>query len=371
MRIGLNLLYLIPNIVGGTEEYAAGLLAGLAGLKTAHEFVVFVNEEGADWPIPSGKGFTRVVCPVRALNRGKRYFYEQAHLPRQLAKYKLDLIHSLGYVGPIFLPCPGVVTVPDVNFWAIGHTMPSYKRLTLNFFSTQSIKRAAAVVTISDFSKKSIVSLGIAEPAKIQVTPLGPRGAQPELTQKNIVEIQHRYGLVDKYWAAFGGSAIHKNISRLLQAYARLGQSMRRKLLLLGHLPPDVKTSDLTDGVVATGYVPAEHVLPLLAGAEMFILPSLYEGFGLPVLEAQQVGVPVVCSSAGSLPEVAGDAAVYFQPESIDDMCEKIAIVAQDSVLRNQLRQKGVLNLQRFSWEKTAIATLSVYEGVEKQRRLS
>lgn len=371
MRIGVNLLYLIPELVGGTEVYASGLLSGLAGLNTAHEYLVFVNEESAAWPLPPGREFVRVVCPVRARNRPKRYFYEQTRLPRQLARYRLDLVHSLGYVGPLRSPCPSLVTVPDVNFLAVGHTMPGYKRMALGFFCRQSLKRAAAVITISEFSRQAIASLGVIGRENIFVTPLGPRQGQPVPDRSDIEAIQALYGLSGPYWAAFGGGAVHKNIPGLLQAFSGLGRTLSRKLLLIGHLPPDVQATAIGEEVISTGYVPAEHVLPLLAGAELFVLPSRYEGFGLPVLEAQQAGVPVLCSSAGSLPEVAGEAAVFFNPDSPADMRQKMVAVAQDQNLRDRLRQMGFENLRRFSWQGTAQATLAVYERFVKERRAS
>ena len=106
MRIGINLLYLIPGFVGGTEIYAAGLLHGLSQLDNKNEFVVFVNEESVEWPIPQANNFNRVICPISASNRASRYYFEQFHFPNTLKKYKIDILHSLGYVGPVFPSCP-------------------------------------------------------------------------------------------------------------------------------------------------------------------------------------------------------------------------------------------------------------------------
>ena len=106
MKIGINLLYLLPGVVGGTETYAAGLLQGLAEIDQRNEYVVFVNRESENWPLPQAANFTRVVCPVRAAGRASRYFFEQVRLPRLLAQYHIDVVHSLGYVGPLVAPCP-------------------------------------------------------------------------------------------------------------------------------------------------------------------------------------------------------------------------------------------------------------------------
>lgn len=368
MRVGINLLYLLPGVVGGTETYAAGLLDGLEKVGKEHEFVVFVNEESANWQIPQTANFVRVKCQVKADSRSRRYFFEQVALPRLLKRYAIDMIHSLGHVSPLLTTCPAIVTLPDLNYIAIGHTMPHAKRWLLKFFSVQSVKRAKAVITISNYSKSQICNEIKINPNKIIITHLGPIRNDCKKSNNEVDKIKAIYCISDSYFVAFGGGAFHKNIPRLLQAFTKLRKSISCQLVLIGHLPPNVSHGELPEGVIATGYVPTEHVLPLLNGAEVFVLPTLYEGFGLPVIEAQQAGVPVVCSTAGSLPEVAGEAAVFFDPYSVEDMAEKIIRVAGDKALQQTLRQKGLINVKRFSWERTAFETIAVYKQVYEKR---
>jgi glycosyltransferase involved in cell wall biosynthesis len=364
MRIGINILYLLPGVVGGTETYAAGLLYGLAQIGNQNEVLVFVNKESAEWPIPQAANFTRIVCPVAATRRTRRYFFEQLSLPRMLKKYGVDMVHSLGYVGPLRTPCPAVVTIPDLNYLAVGHTMPFFKRYFLRFFSVNAAKRAKAIITISSFSKNLICKELKLQPENVVVTLLGARWKDNLISHDHVSNIKARYGISAPYLVAFAGGALHKNIPRLLKAFGELRRELAYQLVLVGHLPRDVNPGQLSKHILTTGYVPAEHVLPLLSGAELFVLPSLYEGFGLPVLEAQQVGVPVVCSRAASLPEVAGDAAIFFDPYSIPDMVDKIRRVACSPALQAELRQKGLANVNRFSWGQTARETLAVYERV-------
>ena len=362
MRIGLNLLYLIPGIVGGTETYAAGLLYGLAQTSGAHEYLLFMNEESAHWPIPPTPNLTRVICPVRAVRRSRRYFFEQVRLPLLLKRHAVDVVHSLGYVGPLWTPCPAVVTVPDLNFIALRQTMPPAKRAVLGFFSAAAARRAREVITISQFSKRAICETLKIASNRVTVTPLGPRHGVAPVSMVELEAVKQRYGLTKPYMAAIGGGAIHKNIPRLLEALAAMKSAGPYLLALVGHLPPDVKLAAANRrDVVAIGYIPREHLLALLSGAEVFVLPSLYEGFGLPILEAQQVGVPVVCSMAGALPEVAGEGALFFDPYSIADMADKMTLVLQSPALRSDLRQKGLANVRRYSWEQTAKDTLAVY----------
>ena len=264
---------------------------------------------------------------------------------------------------------PFGVTVPDLNFMAIGHTMPLGKRYLLRFISVQAARRAKAVITISNYSKSVICDELRIQPNKVTVTLLGPRRNKNIISHEIVNKTKANYGISAPYLVAFGGTALHKNIPRLLNVFAELKKELPHKLVLIGRLPADVNPGDLSGDIISTGYVPDEHVLPLLSGAEVFILPSLYEGFGLPVLEAQQAGVPVVCSTAGSLPEVAGEGAVFFDPLSIADMAHKISRVGLSSALRAELRQKGLSNLRRFSWEQTAQKTRAVYEYAYRANR--
>ena len=370
MKIGINLLYLLPGIVGGTETYAAGLLNGLAGIDTKDKFVVFVNRESAVWPIPNQSNFSRVICPVNATSRSSRYFFEQFRLPLLLSKHRIDIIHSLGYVGPLLTPCFSVVTIPDLNFIALKHTLPRRKIFFLRFFSSQSVRWANRAITISNFSKKEISRNIKLEPGKITVTHLGSVKNDTSAHLENWEEVNEIYRISRPYIIAIGGGTLHKNIPRLIKAFDILKKSFPHSLVIMGRLPADVNLSvesigtELKDRILTTGYVPEKHILPLLRNADLFVLPSLYEGFGLPVLEAQQAGVAVACSNAASLPEVAGHGALYFDPNSIEDIADAIECCLGNSDLRSQLILKGRENLSRFSWKETALKTLTVYQDL-------
>lgn len=375
MRIGLNLLYLIPGIVGGTEIYAAGLLQGLAQVNRQDEFIVFVNQESENWFLPEASNFYRVVCPVLATSRIRRYLFEQLRLPRLLAKYKIDVVHSLGYVGPLLSPSPSVVTIHDLNYITLKHTMPAKRRVVLQFFSMQAARRADHVITISNFSKEEITRAVKLNPDKITVTHLGPMKNGNTNSSENWVKLSRRYGIQEPYVAVFGGGSLHKNIPRLIQAFALVKDAFPHFLVLIGRIPSNVDLSSksigkgVSDRILTTGYVPEEHILPLLSHAALFVLPSLYEGFGLPMLEAQQAAVTITSSTAGSLPEVGGDGALYFDPTSVENIAQTIRHCLADADLRSQLILKGLENLNRFSWDKTAKETLTVYQNIFQTKR--
>jgi glycosyltransferase involved in cell wall biosynthesis len=291
-------------------------------------------------------------------------------LPRLLRQWQVDQVHSLGYVGPLFCPCPSILTIPDLNYIDIAQTIPLHRRLPLRLLSTQAARNANEIITISAFSRYRLLQTLNLPAHKITVTHLAPRLEMALPPAIEWQELRTLYQIQEPYIVAFGGGAAHKNIPALLQAVARLEESLPHQLVLIGHMPPNVDRATISTqkggdrSITATGYVPGEHISLLLGHADLLVLPSLYEGFGLPVLEAQRAGVAVACSTAGSLPETAGEGAILFDPSSVDDIAQKIAECLSNPDLRSRLCRLGRANLGRFSWEKTAAATVAVYNKV-------
>jgi glycosyltransferase involved in cell wall biosynthesis len=365
MRIGLNLLYLLPGIVGGTQVYAENLIRAMAARAPGHRYVLFLNEEARDLPI-EGDNIECVVCPVRAASRARRYAYEQLMLPGVVRRHRIDVLHSLGYVGPWACPCPHVVTIHDVNFIAYGDRMPPGRRHILHFTTAQTAQRCQRVIAVSEFGRSEIVEHLRVPSDKVTAVPEAAR-VFPPLSADEALNIRRSYGLDAPYIAAFTSVSPNKNIDRLLEAFDRIAPRAPHRLLLIGHTPPQPFGGHEIvhpDRVVRTGYVPDEHVPALLGGTSLFAFPSLYEGFGLPVLEAQTLGVPVACSIAASLPEVAGDAAEFFDPHSTDAIAAAILRLLSNEDYRQALAARGRANAARFSWGRAADETLAVYERV-------
>lgn len=370
MRIGINLLYMLPGVVGGTETYARELLNHLAAVDQVNTYDVFVNREAAAWPLPQQPNFKRVVCPIWATRRSVRYAYEQLVLPLQLLKLRIDLVHSLGYVGPLFTPCTAILTLPDLNFLVPRDitNMTATRGQTLAFFATQAARRARHVITLSEFSKSEIVKyVGI--PAE-KVTPilLGAGVGFADTPPADWERIARNYQLPPRYVVAFGGGYPHKNIPRFIQAYAKIGADLSQPLVLIGRLATGLNVDELAAEAGIAGrvlwlnYLPRDHVKAILEHADLFVLPSLYEGFGITILEAQACHVAVACSRIASIPEVAGDGAVYFDPLSVDDMATVMRNCLLDEAKRAELRKKGFENFKRFSWDNTAQETMAIYQ---------
>src|SRR5689334_21559341 len=232
MVIALNLLYLIPGVVGGTETYAISLIDALAKADPDNEYVVFVNKGGADLDVTPAPNFRRVVCPFIALRRVVRYGWEQAVLPFQLQREKPDLIHSLGYVAPLAASGTHVVTVPDLNY--IGHQgrRTAAGRRVLRFFVEQAVKKADHVITISEFSRGEIIrNLGV-DKDKVTVTHLAGRETPPSLHSTNGAG---KYPA--PYIMAFSSLSAHKNVPRLVAAFHQISSAVPHSLVLVGHLP--------------------------------------------------------------------------------------------------------------------------------------
>jgi glycosyltransferase involved in cell wall biosynthesis len=370
MRIGLNLLYLIPGRVGGTERYALSLLRAMARLDTVASFHIFVSSDAADVALPTQPNFHRVVCRFPARHRSLRYVWEQVLLPLQLRRRGIDLVHSLGYVGPLNSSCPRVVTIHDTNYLALRDLMSPAKRYLVPFFVRESARRSDHVITDSNFAAAQIRADTGIEGGKISVIHLGGREQAAGPAELRWSEIAERYPIQKPYIVAFSSPFAHKNVPRLVDAFSRLSARLPHSLVLIGHvaerdaLERAILKASLGGRVVPAGYVPDAHVAALLQNAELFVFPSLYEGFGLPLLEAQELGVPVACSNTTSLPEVAGDSAFFFDPTSVEEMTEAISRCLTDPELRGELVRKGSVNVRRFAWAETARKTLALYRRV-------
>jgi glycosyltransferase involved in cell wall biosynthesis len=369
LRIGLNLLYLVPGVVGGTETYARSLVGALAGLDGEEDYRLYVNEETADAGLFDGLDVEVVPCAVRAASRPARYAYEQLRLPRRLRRDDIDLLHSLGYVGPLVLPCPHVVTIHDLIYVGFRDHMSARRRHALRLFVRATARRAARVITVSESSRRELMDdIGL-DRARVTVIHEASRDVDPASLPADPTVVE-RYGLADRYIVAFSSLSPSKNIASLVDAYAEIASEVVESLVLIGHLPPDsgvraqIDALGLGNRVTVTGWVPDDDVLPLIGRAALFAFPSLYEGFGLPVLDAQAMGVPVVCSSAASLPEVAGSGALFVDPRSVSDMADGLRRVLADDELRSELVIKGRANVDRFSWHQAAVETQAVYREV-------
>jgi glycosyltransferase involved in cell wall biosynthesis len=367
LRIGLNILYRIPSLAGGVETYVRSLINELIRVDTKNEYVLFVSSTVEMFDIPRQENISIVPCDVDSNNRALRYWWEQAFLPFQVKAHKVDLLHSMNYVSPVVCPCKTVVTFQDLSYRESSVRMSGTRRLGLTLFSGLSALRTDIVVTVSEFSKRSIcASLNVAKD-KVRVVPSGPGWNSNPPTSTAIESAMRNHRISGPYVTAFAGGYQHKNIPRLLAAFQGASRNLPHRLVLIGRLPegvelrPPLVRPEFLDRIHHLGHIPTEEISPVLAGSELFMFPSLYEGFGFPLLEAQGAGVAVASSNVASIPEVAGKGAVYFDPLSVEDMSAVLYQCLTDSAMRRTLVQLGFENVSRFSWTASAKSYIELY----------
>jgi len=373
-RIGINLLFINPKLAGGSVTYAKKMVASISLLDTKTEYYIYIHQDFNLNDLSLGKNFIVRLLPFTYSSVYWRYLWEQLVLPFYLEKDKVDLLHSLGYVTPILTRKTKVVSILDINYQGHGGKMKFFKRILLGLMVNLSARFSKKIITISHFSKNQIVKYTKTDPNKIIVTYLSGSNDMP-FRGKNISEkILKKYNLVDPYLIAFSSPSPHKNIENLLFAFKILiTEYSNIKLLLVGHkdksesIKKVIYNEGLVNNVIFTGYVPDEEVIPLITGAKVFVFPSRYEGFGIPILDAQMCQIPIASSNAGSLPEVGGKSVSYFDPESPKEMAAAIMIFFENEEYTEQSILSSIVNRNLFSWDKTAQETIQVYQTLLKK----
>ena len=365
MKIGLNLLFIRSSTTGGSATYAVNLVNALSEVDKINNYVVYLNQNCKELQLTLGRNFTKKIIPFSSTNPIKRFFLEQDIFPFYFFTDNLDVIHSLGYHGPIFSKIPHIVSILDLNF--IRHkNMPKIHSFFLGVMVKIMTKTAKHIITISEFSKKEIVeNLNVLDK---NVTATLLSGSSDKKNSKSNINIKKIYRIKNNYIIAFGSNGSHKNIDQLIYAYNEIIKTNHNiQLVLVGYqhkasiLSKIVNDLNLNDDVIFTGFVPTEHVFHLINKSKLFVFPSFYEGFGIPLLDAQASGIPIASSNAGSLPEVGSTGCVYFDPAKTQEMISVIKEILDSPALADQLVSEGLKNRSKFSWNKTARQTLKSY----------
>jgi glycosyltransferase involved in cell wall biosynthesis len=369
-RVGLNLLFLVPGETGGSEIYARNLIPALVEDRPDLELVAFVNREAAELEFPGV-----AVIPVAVSGRGRlrRVVAEERRLPGLIREHGIQLLHSLGTSAPAHPGAVSVVTILDVIYarYPEAHTLPM--RVGMRVLVPRAARRADRVITISRAAAADIAELLGVDSKRIDVTYLG---GKPSAAATPEADLRSRLGLGDSpVVLSVSARRPHKNLPRLLAAFARLRAEPAPVLVLPGYSTPfdgeirtEIRRLGIEKRVRFLGWTEDPDLECLYRTATCFVFPSLAEGFGLPVLEAMQRGVPVACSNASAVPEVAGDAALYFDPLSEDEIAAAMEELLVSTERREKLAEAGRRQAGRFSWERTARATAESYERAWAQR---
>ena len=356
MNVWMNLLCVQPGRNGGVETYCRELIGPLSRVPELYLTLLCTTElAGSIRPL--------VECEVRTPgiplpNRFARVLYEQTWLSHFARRRGAELLFCPGYLSPIAPALPTVVSIPDTQFLDIPELVTPSQRWAYRAIIPTAARKAAAIITISSFSRQQIINHLRVAPARVHVTTLASRGWDE-------IQVWNGSTLPKHFILCVSGSLPHKNIMRLCRAYAAAQPAFADPwpLVLVGRTPPELKSAVMPK-IICLGYVSDAALAGLYRRANAFIFPSLYEGFGLPVVDAMSAGLPVACSNAASLPEVAGGAALLFDPQSEQSIAAVLVRLVNEPELRAQLIEKGHRNASRFSWVECARQTAEVFRSV-------
>jgi glycosyltransferase involved in cell wall biosynthesis len=369
-HIGLNLIFLVPGETGGMEVAARELIpALLAQAPPGTRFTAFINREAAAAKEgPWGELLPAVTVPVNARNRVQWVLGEQTLLPAAAMRARVDLVHSLASTAPLWGRFRRVVTVHDLIYARFPEAHAGIRDKGMRVLVPAAVRRSDRVIADSQSTREDLIELLGMGSDRIDVVPLG-LGSVRRVAPIDERETRARFELGERrVLLGLSAKRPHKNLLALIGALARIPAAERPVLVLAGY--PTAHEAELRARAASEGldadvrfpaWLSAEELEGLWALAEAFVFPSLYEGFGLPVLEAMARGVPVACSNASSLPEVAGDAALTFDPHDEAAIAGVLRRLLDDATLREQLRARGLARVSEFTWERTARLTLESY----------
>jgi glycosyltransferase involved in cell wall biosynthesis len=354
----------------GIGTYIRNLVCGLAKIDRTTDYVLLCRDKDMAFAATLGPNFRAV-----AEGAGHYSIAEQLTLPLAVRRAHVDLFHAPHYVLPALTPGRTVVTIHD----CIHLMFPDYRTHRLAYAYARASMWTAAhksdrIFTVSEQSKRDILKFFHVPPDKIVVTPNAiDERFNVEPNAEHVTQIRERYQLSHAYILYVGNIKPHMNLERLIEAFQLVRSQGRSELelLIIGDeisklqsLRRAVHKYDLHRYVRFHGFVPQETLSVLYRLASVFVFPSLYEGFGLPPLEAMACGTPVVTSNVSSLPEVVGDAAVLVDPYSPQAIADGILKVLQSAHLRAELRQRGFARVREYSWERSVARVREVYEEV-------
>ncbi len=366
MKIGIDAREFVAGQITGIGRYLWHFLQYATTSNYPHEYVLFCNQEtDVSFDLPKLKKviITENITPI----------WDQVLLPLKMAREKIDVFLTPYFKSPFFLPSKMVLIINDLIplFFPEEHSL--FRRLYFRFLCAKAARRATRIITISENSRDDIVKFLRLSADKIMVVHLGVEKRFKPLAIRT-EEIREKYALPQKFILYVGNLSPHKNVQGLIKSYAALPSNMRKKYKLVmgasrsdkyfSHVEEVIRKMELTQDVVFTGFIEHEDLPAVYNMGSLFAFPSFYEGFGLPPLEAMACGSPVVSSGTSSMPEVLGDAALFFNPYHVEEMSLVIRQMLEDENMRNKFRLKGLERAKFFTFEKMASRILDIFESV-------
>ena len=361
MRIGLMLRH-VGKQAGGIGTYTNEIVRHLLKADSENEYILFYREK-------EQAGSFGIHPNVRevALRAPSKMIWDQVVVPFGAKRERCDVLFNLKLSVPFLSPCKTAFVVHGADWFMFPQNYPLLHRIYHRFFMMLYIKRADAVVSISNNATALLLKAGLVSEKKVATIHHGVNGrflAEPPADQ--LARVRQRYKLRDPFILFVGQIYPMKNLSAMIRAFAQLRGRLPHKLVVVGkpllRYQKEfelVEKLGLSSDIIFTGWIPDEDLPAFYRLADLFLFPSLYEGFGIPLLEAMASGCPIVTSNAGACPEVVGDAALIVDPGDDLAIAEAVYRLATDGALRSDLRQKGLERVQGFSWALAAQRTLA------------
>lgn len=373
--VGLNahLLNMSASYRGaGIHRFIYHLLSELPEAAPQFRYVAYVNDRRIASPAPA--------MQIRHArwhtgNPLARIAWEQMALPLASARDRLDLLHALAFARPVLARCPVVLTIYDMSFMRMPERFPVFQRRYLQWMTRYSARHAAAITVISQSTMQDVVELYGIAPERITVVYCGVDPQFQPLAAVDVAQFRANKGLPDRFMLYLGTLEPRKNVAQVVRAFAQLPAAIRPKLVIAGaqgwgydDVYAAARQSGVGSDIIFAGFV-AQQELPLwYNAAELFVYPSHYEGFGLPVVEAMACGTPAITSNVSSLPEVAGDAALTVAPADTLALRDAMEQTLTDLPLRARMKERGLAQAARFTWPQVARQTAQVYSQVLNRR---
>jgi glycosyltransferase involved in cell wall biosynthesis len=366
LRFGID-IHSIGSHAGGNETYYRELVRELVRVPCAHTFFLYYTN-----PLVAKQFAGADRFPLKRLVPSSPWLRIPLTIPLRARHDRLDLFHAQ-FIVPPFLKCKTVTTIPDIAYEHSPQSFPVHQRAWLKVLVRESARRADHIITVSEYSKRDLIQTYGVSHAKITVTYEGAGDEFVPLDRDKAKEdVARRYKINGEFILYVGRLQARKNLMRLVDAYAFVRKAgFPHNLVLVGKVDSmfqpvlsRVRELKLEKDVLLPGYVEASDLPSMYNAAEVFVYPSLFEGFGLPVVEAMACGTPVVTSRGSSLEEVAGDAALLVDPHDERSIAETVIRILADPELRSRLSQAGVTRSDQFSFRNAAQQTVGVYERV-------
>ena len=368
MRIAINTLG-PSKIKAGIGNYVVNLVKELSKIDNKNEYTIFANKDNAEYFTTNNPNFKTITLPNYTRTRFIRILWEQCRLPKLLKQMNIDILHSPGFIAPLKMTAKSIVTIHDMTFFSHPQYHTRFKQYYFKKMIPLTVKKANIIIADSENTKKDIHKYLNTEKSKIITIHLGASEDFKKIDRNKAKKfISKKYSIKNKFILFVGMIEPRKNLQRLVDAFIQI-KNPELKIVIVGkkgwqmeEFFKMIKDSKLEDTIIFPGYVPDEDLVKFYNAAEIFVYPSIYEGFGIPVLEALACGCPVITSNTSSMPEITGPAAKLIDPNDTDDIKKTIQKLLRNEQLRQTLGEEGIIQAKKFSWQKTAQKTLEAYE---------